>query len=168
MAEVIKTYFERVPAQQFIGISYSSKDRDEKQTFGAKWTEWIEKEYFDTILKANPEMICDGTTYACMRMTDNGNDIDYRIGLVAPEDANVPEGFSSIDLPAGDLGVCWFKGSAQQADVYFEQDKCIEALMKEGFSITPASFFFERYVPERFTTDPDGNVILDVCVLGNF
>ncbi|MDR2036543.1 MAG: GyrI-like domain-containing protein [Bacteroidales bacterium] len=165
MAEVIKTYIEKVPAQQFIGISYSSKDRDEKLTFGAKWTEWMEKGYFDTILKANPDMASDGTTYACMRMTDNGNDIDYRIGLVAPEDAQVPEGFSSIDLPAGELGVCWFRGNSQKNDIYLEQDKCAKALTDKGFTIHPGSFFFERYVPERFTEDQNENVILDVCLL---
>ena len=163
MAEVIHSFIAKSTTKKFIGIKYSDSDRDAKDTFGSKWEEWNKNGYFEEIKRENPQAEFDNSTYACMKMTEH--ELEYWIGLIVPAQATVPHRYDCLDLPAGDFGTCWFYGSHEKADIYFEQDKCEKALIEAGMNISANSFFFEKYVPERFTKDENGNVVLDFCIL---
>ena len=163
MAEIIKAYRQNVGALRFIGKKYGDSDRVNGM-FGVKWGDWFENDWFGVIEKqigkSLAEVYEDGDAYiGLMRDTDGG--FEYWIGLFAPENTDVPEGFSYIDFPKSELGVCWVYG--EEDTVYCLEGKCGERLAEEGFEII-GDWCFERYACPRFTTpDGNGNVILDIC-----
>lgn len=168
MAEIIKLYKQSVPASRFIGKRYGSADRVDG-TFGHKWQEWFQNGWFGEIEKCIAEMppsgYEDGDAYIGLMREQNG-EFEYWVGIFAPVDTTVPDGFSFIDLPQKDLGVCWIYGP--EYEVYVLEGECAEKLTSEGYSIDMTGYCFERYACPRFTSpDEKGNVILDMCFLLN-
>lgn len=168
MAEVIKTYKQRMPASRFIGKKYGDEDRV-NGFFSAKWGEWHQNGWFGEIEKApgyNTSFFEDAGAYIGMMRAKNGEPFQYWIGIFTPEGTTVPEGFQFIDLPPRTLGVCWIRGA--EPDIYGKDDLVMEAFRKNGIApVTDpegAFWFFERYGCPRFTTpDENGYVILDHC-----
>jgi AraC-like DNA-binding protein/predicted transcriptional regulator YdeE len=168
MAEVIKTYKQRIPATRFIGKKYGDEDRV-NGLFSAKWDEWHQNGWFADIEKApgfNTVFIEDADAYIGLMRSKNGEPFQYWIGMFTPPGTTVPEGFSYIDLPAKSLGVCWIYGPVP--DIYGRDDLVMEAFQKNGIApVTDADgafWFFERYACPRFTEpDAKGYVILDHC-----
>ena len=163
MAEIIKTYRQNVGAMRFIGKKYGDDDRVDG-SFGAKWGEWFENGWFETLEKLADgqlkEAYEDADAYVGLMREVDGV-FDYWIGMFAPENTAVPEGFAHVDFPKSELGVCWVYG--KEWEVYALEGQCGERLEKEGYDVK-TEWCFERYVCPRFTTpDEKGNVVLDVC-----
>lgn len=71
-----------------------------------------------------------------------------------------------IDIPAGDIGICWIYGNESTGELYGIEphNACVKKIEEQGWKVAENSWFFERYQCPRFTTpDEKGNVILDYC-----
>jgi predicted transcriptional regulator YdeE len=167
MAEIIKTYKQKVPAMRFIGIKYGDDDRVDGM-FGACWNEWFREKRFEALYQAIgdiPSYEDNGSYIGLMRWKED-EPFEYRIGMFAPEGADIPEGYEFCDFPKSALGVCWVKG--KEPEVYMQEEYCMAEFMAEEYEPwrddQGAMWFMERYGCPRFTEpDKDGNVILDIC-----
>ena len=169
MFEIIKTYKQSIKPSRFIGKKYGDGDRV-GGGFGAKWGEWFDNKWFEAIEKqiggkAASNSICeDGDSYIGLMRDKHDEPFQYWIGMFAPSDTVVPDGFEYTDFPGGELGVCWIYG--KEDEVYGLEGECGEKLEKE-FKVN-TDWCFERYVCPRFTTpDEKGNIILDICFFIN-
>lgn len=175
MPEIIRCYRQSVPAQRFIGKTYTDADRS-GGSFGAKWGEWFENGYFGIL-----ESICDEGLKKTGETEDSGAYIglmrygglkpfEYRIGMFFAENTPVPDGFEAVDFPASDLGTCWIYGKESEG-LYGMHDACVRKMTENEFVIRDdlrggkeGTWFFERYNCPRFTSEDDkGNKILDYC-----
>ncbi|HHT73569.1 MAG TPA: GyrI-like domain-containing protein [Firmicutes bacterium] len=163
MPEIIKVYRESLPAVRLVGKRYTDKDRGPQGMYAHLWGEWFEKGYF-AALEPLPQLPDEMNGYlGCMRM---GEEFEYWIGMFTTAEGPVPEGFDSISIPAGDIGVCWVKGREDTGELYGHEvhTECTKQIREQGWVINEQGWFFERYNCPRFT-DPDGegNVVLDYC-----
>ncbi len=163
MAEIIKTFRENVPAMRFIGKKYPD--------FGGWWGEWFANGWFDQIEKAMGGMGSilkiweNGGGYVGLERRCENAPFEYWIGIFTPADTIVPEGFDSVDFPAGSLGTCWIYG--KEKDVH-DTSGCLAAVLAQGFALWKDAgngvWSFENCLCPRFTTpDEHGNVIMDYC-----
>lgn len=157
MAEILKTFLEEMPDLILVGKRYTDSDRDQYGTFGEKWGQWFGNGWFDLLEKSGN--VFEGSYVGAMRITEAG--FEYWIGMLLTE-ASVPDGFESVEIPAGNLAVCYLYGNENDGEIYGMHDECVAAWQEKGF--TPTGWFMERYNCPRFTTpDEEGNVILDYC-----
>ena len=144
MAEIINAYKQKIGAMRFIGKKYGDSDRV-NGSFGSKWGEWFENAWFGAIEKQYSGKLADiyedGDAYIGLMREDEKGIFEYWIGIFMPEGTAAPDGFSYIDFPAGNLGVCWVYG--KEAEVYMHEGYCGEKLEKEGYKIN-SSWCFER------------------------
>lgn len=162
--EIVKVYKENMPHVKLIGKRYTNKDRDETGTFSIYWQQWFREGWFDVFKQCRNIPKVSDDYLGVMRMSDGGNDFEYWIGAFFAPNSNVPDEFEAVEIPAGDLGVCWLYGN--EADLYGMEayNQSMAALTEKGWSISENSWFFERYNCPRFTApDEKGNVILDFC-----
>lgn len=169
MADIVKVYRQEIPAMRFIGKEYGDADRVNGM-FGAVWGTWFANNWFapleNQIGDAWKGVYEDSDAYVGLMRWKEGEPFAYWVGMFAPADSPVPEGYASCDFPAAALGVCWVYG--KEPEVYGIECKCGESLSKENLTVVTdgegAYWFFERYGCPRFTTpDEQGNIILDVC-----
>ncbi|MDR2546381.1 MAG: GyrI-like domain-containing protein [Lachnospiraceae bacterium] len=165
MAEICKVYKQRVGNMRFIGKKYLNSDRVNGM-FGAKWGEWFENGWFTLLEKHVDGSLKDtyedgDATIGLMREENGFDSFEYWIGYFVPENTKVPEGFTYVDFPESELGVCWVYGKVHE--VFGLEGMCRERLEKEGYEVT-SNWCIERYSCPRFTTpDEKGNVIIDIC-----
>ena len=163
MAEIIKTYREKIPAMRFIGKKYAD--------FG-QWGEWFANGWFDKIedamggVDAVLELWKDGGAYIGLERRCDGEPFEYWLGMFTPPDTEVPEGFQFIDFPESHLGVCWIYGD--ESETHGVTWKCAEALANMNIQVEQdengAVWSFENCTCPRYTTpDENGKVILDYC-----
>ncbi len=161
MAEIIKVYREKIPAMRFIGKKYGE--------FG-HWGDWFANGWFDCIENAMGGIgsICqlwkDGGSYVGLERHKEGEPFAYWIGMFAPPETPVPEGFLFMDFPEIFLGVCWIYGG--EGDTHGMTVNCAQKLADEGIEISTdiegAIWSFENCTCPRYTTpDEKGNIILD-------
>lgn len=163
MAEIIKVYRESLPELRLIGKRYVDGDRGKDGGFSGQWEEWFQRGWFKPLeaLGSLPEN--EDAYVGCMRCAGG---FEYWIGMFFPAATAVPEGYSSIDIPAGDIGVCWIQGRAETGELYGQEihDACFGRIREAGWLPACNAWFFERYNCPRFTTpDETGKVILDYC-----
>jgi len=166
MAEIIKTYQQKVGELRFIGKRYGDEDREDGG-FGAKWDEFFANncEVIEKLV-SNPEETCeDGAAYIGLMRWKEGEPFQYWIGMFMPPDTDVPEGYDFVQFPASVWGVCWLRG--RMDELFGVEEPCAKKLGEEGMQVIAdeqgAYWFFERYVCPRFTKeDEQGNRILDV------
>lgn len=167
--EIIKDYVQALPVTRFVGIKYGDKDRV-NGTFGHQWGEWFEKNRFEKLEGLLTEEFNktyeDSQAYVGLMRWKDGEPFQYWIGMFLPQNTQIPEGFDSVDMRSGNLGVCWLQGIEEQ--LYCNEDKCAKRLEEKGHEIMAdeegAWWFFERYVCPRFTEkNEEGKVILDIC-----
>lgn len=171
--EIIKVYKENFPTLKLIGKKYLNSDRDQYGTFSKHWDTWFQKGWFkplDEVVKAYGG---DDAYLGCMR---NYQGFEYWIGILASENAEVPEGYQCELIPASEVGICWVYGSPDNGELYScEVDRACEAkFLEQGWQVVNRdgseknSWFFERYACPRFIEkDEKGNVILDFGVYLN-
>lgn len=161
MPEIIKTFRDNVPAMRFIGKRYPG--------FGPWWGEWFSSGWFDAVenamggTKAITDIWENGGGYVGLERRVGNELTEYWIGMFTPAGTPVPDGFESVDFPAGCFGTCWFYG---KEDEVHDFSGFSDALSRAG--ITPkkdasgAVWMFENGLCPRFTTpDESGRVILD-------
>lgn len=161
MVQILKTFLETYPAVKFVGKRYTDADRDENGSFAMQWGNWFQNNWFAALQSGRMEKISDD----CIGLMCNAPEgFEYWIGLFLATDAQVPEGFEAMEIPAMDVGVCLLYGKDGTADI-FGMDAhlaCVQAWSEQGWKL--GSCVFERYNCPRYTTpDENGNVILDYC-----
>ncbi|MBP1756623.1 MAG: hypothetical protein H6Q59_3021 [Firmicutes bacterium] len=162
MPQIKNVYRESLPALRLIGKRYTDMDRGPLGGFGLKWDEWFQRGYHIPLFQLGP--IVESAFIGCMRHNEG---LEYWTGMFFPENTPVPENYQSIDIPMGDIGVCWLHGRAASGELYGEHIHvlCVNKFMEAGWQIADNSWFFERYVNPRFSKpDEEGKVILDYCV----
>jgi len=164
--EIVKVYKEKLPDVKLVGKRYTNKERDELGTFARYWQQCFQEGWSDTLKQCRsiPEVSDD--LIGAMRMTGGDGDFEYWIGAFFAPDAEVPDGFESVEIPAGEIGVCWLYGNDKSGELYSMEasDLSMAALNEKGWNFSEKGWFFERYNCPRFTSpDEKGNVILDIC-----
>lgn len=167
MAEIKKVYRQTMPKMKLVGKCYTEKDK-QNGFFSHKWGEWFSNDWFSPLsMPDTAEPFEDCGSYIGLCRCKEGEPFQYWIGVFLPLDFVVPEGYDSIILEAGEIGVAWIYG--KEPDIY----ACcsLDSLTKDGFEWTAdkngVKWCFERYVCPRFTVpDEKGNVILDMCYYG--
>ncbi len=162
MTEIVKIYRESLPELRLIGLRYTDVDR-ENGGFGHKWGEFFQSRTAEKLKNtgAVPVNGCDNV--GCMRCID---EFEYWIGAFFATNTAVPEGFSYVDIPAGDIGTCWIYGNGDNGEVYGMKphEMCMEKIKEAGWNVQDNAWFFERYDEKRFMEkDEKGNIILDYC-----
>ena len=107
MAEIIKVFREEIPAMRFIGKKYHDY---------SGWGEWFANGWFDVVENSMGgtgkilELWENGGGYVGLECRKDGELLEYWIGMFTPENTEVPEGFSCLDFPKANLGICWIYG----------------------------------------------------------
>lgn len=164
MPEIQRVYRQSMPAMKLVGKCYY-EDEKINGTFAHRWSEWFEKDWFAPLQMAETtEPFEDSRAVIGLCRCKEGEPFAYWIGVFLPLDAPVPDGYDSVALDAGDIGVAWVYG--KEPDIYTHC--CLESLRDAGMEWTAdangVKWCFERYVCPRFTVpDEEGNVILDMC-----
>jgi len=167
--QCLKTYKIQMPRTKFIGRCYHEADKY-NGTFGHIWLKWFEQGLFEPIEEIAPKagfIDEDGSYYGLCRLI--GEESEYWIGMPAPEDAPVPEGYDSFILPACDGVVNLIYG--KEPDIYTHC--CLADMEKQGYSWDKTQdgmrIMTERYVRSRFNRpDEKGNIILDLVYYTNY
>lgn len=165
MNQVIKVYKQEVPAMKFVGKKYVGND------VYSHWGEWFANGWFDKIEESMGgvdnilDIWKDGGGYVGLEFRKEGELIEYWIGMFAPTDTDVPEGFEFVKFEEGNIGVCWNYG---KEDEVHDVGNNWEYILKDGmeFKLDERGCVaqFENELCPRFTTpDEKGNVILDYC-----
>ena len=164
MPQIKRVYRQSMPHMKLVGKCYREGDRV-NGTFGHKWNEWFQNAWFSPLtMPDTAEPFADCGAYIGLCRCKEGEPFQYWIGVFLPTDFPVPEGYDSVTLDAGDIGVAWVYG--KKPDIYTYC--CLERLKEDGMEWTAdrngVKWCFERYVCPRFTApDEQGNVILDMC-----
>lgn len=162
MAEIVKVFKDNIPNLRFIGKKYAE--------FG-HWDEFWANDWFGLLEKAM------GGTDAILNIWENGGGyvglehwtpnapFEYWLGMFAPIDTKVPDGFEYIDFTDLALGTCWIYGC--EAEVH-DTSACQPALIQNGMCIwkdaNGGTWSFENCLCPRYTTpDENGKIILDYC-----
>ena len=162
MAEIIKVFKENTPTLRLIGKKYDG--------FG-HWDEWWQNGWFDLLEQAmggTDKILAvweNGGGYIGVERRAEGEPFAYYIGMLAPENTQVPEGFISIDFKDLCLGTCWIYGKENEVH---DTSACKQKLAENGMEIWQdekgAVWSFENCLCPRYTTpDENGNIILDYC-----
>lgn len=164
--EIVKTYKESLPNVKLIGKRYTNKDRGENGTFACYWQQWVREGWFDTLKQCKPISELNDDCLGVMRMSGDNGEFEYWIGAFFAVDSKVPEGFDSVEITAGDIGVCWLYGNETNGEIYSPEasELSMAAMAENKWEFSEKGWFLERYNNPRFTEPDDkGNVILDIC-----
>lgn len=168
MPEIKRMYRQTLPAIKLVGKSYGDQDKT-GGTFAGKWAEWFQNDWFAPLhIPGTAEPFEDCNAYIGLCRCKEGEPFHYWIGVFLPLDFAVPDGYDSVTLDAGEIGVAWIYG--KEPDIYTYC--CLNQLKTEiGFEWTAnkdgVRWCFERYACPRFTEpDEKGNRILDMCFYG--
>jgi predicted transcriptional regulator YdeE len=175
-AEIIKTFIEHLPDVRFIGKRYIDKERI-NGGFVHYWNEWFKKGWFDK-LQELPQI--ENVESGFIGLSGCSNDFymdsfEYWIGMMLPSNTSVPEGYLYIDIPNGDVAVCWIYGNAENRELYGKQTDhlCMAKLRETGlienahirsnFKGVDNEWFwtFERYSSRIIKTIDNGNLVLN-------
>ena len=172
-ANIINVYKEHFPSLRFIGKCYTDSDRGADGGFGNKWAEWFENGWFTELENLGNLQDVETGFIGLMGCSEKEKSFQYWIGIFLPENTIVPERYDYVDIPEGELGVCWIHGQPDNGELFGQEphNMCMLELQKNGMGAYRDDFkgesekwwwFFERYNSPRFTIpDENGKVILD-------
>ena len=165
--EIKKVYKETLPTVKLIGKKFTNSDRDQTGTFASYWQEAFKDNWFETLSQCSGVPDVGNDYIGAMRTTSNNeDDFEYWIGMLCSPEADVPDTFESVEIPSGELGICWLYGNDKTGELYSMEafEISMTALKNQGWRFNESGWFFERYNSPRFTeSDANGNVILDIC-----
>ena len=164
MATILKVEKERIPAVKLTGIKYTNADRGPDGSFACQWERWFQKGYFNQIESCERAVGVGGDYIGAMRMGPDG--FEYWIGMLIAPQAEIPEGFEAVEIPAGELGVCYVYGKDETGELFGMDvhQACVRSWEEKGWKVSADGWYLERYNWPRYTTpDEKGNVILDYC-----
>ena len=165
VAEVVNVLRESFPPLRLIGKRYTDADRGSDGGYSQNWGEWFEKGYFAVLEQLEPALVTGDAYVGCMRCC--AGEFEYWIGMFFPDNTPVPDGYTHVDIPAGDVGICWIYGRHGTGELYGQEahDMCMAKIQEAGWQIADEPWLFELYNCPRFTApDAKGNVILDYGV----
>lgn len=166
MAEITKFYRQPMPAARFIGKRYTDADR-KNGYFIDQWQQWITEGWFQPLGGFIKDWDFEGSDVPIgLFRHKEGEPAEYWIGRFFPPLRAVPEGYLSVDFPAGTLGVCWVR--AHGLELYGQSALCLEELDRQNCEIVSDSgdaiWHFERYeFPRSRRPEADGSLTLDYC-----
>lgn len=156
VTEILEVKKESCPKARLIGKKYENVPN---------WGEWWENNWFE-ILETNQRLSFNGDAYIGGVHIVNG--IPERwIGMLFPENTEVPEGFEYIDIEPLDYAVCYLYDKENSNEFYSidTHNQCLEKLKEYNLKRKEDDWCLERYNCPRFTTrDEKGNVILDYAI----
>ena len=162
MNRVVDVVIETMPAMRLVGKMYKSLERT-NGSYSKKWSEWFAMGWFDQLEKLGEVEGIENGQIGLIRSPN----FEYWIGMFLPADTTVPPGFAYVDLPAGNVAMCFVQGNAKDGSLYNHHDICVKALEEKGLlnlrkDKNGQTIFFERYNCPRFIEEnQDGHVILD-------
>ena len=105
--EIVNVYKESIPNVKLIGKRYTNADRDETGTFASYWQQCFREGWFDILKQCTSIPGVSDSYLGAMRTTDDNGGFEYWIGVFLAPGTEVPEGFEAVEIPAGDVGVCF-------------------------------------------------------------
>ncbi len=168
--KITNLYHEHMPAIRYIGKRYTLADLDDDGLLMDKWNEWFQNGWFN-LLSSLPGL--PGYEGIAHTGYHKGAEISFWIGMMFPQDTPVPEGFDKVDLPSGDMAVCWLCGYRETGELYtpFVRNLCLTRIREAGYAMKldfdgePCKWTFERYHHRRFfMPDDEGRITMDYCV----
>ncbi len=153
---ILEVKRESCPAARLIGKRYASSP---------DWNEWKEKNWFET-LEAGQCLPFNGDAYIGAVHIVEGMP-EYWIGMLFPENAEVPEGFAFIDIEPMEYAVFYLCDKEKSSDFYTmdTHNRCLEECKARNWMRKEDDWCLERYNCPRFTTpDEKGNVIFDYAI----
>jgi len=167
MSKIIKIYQENIPSLRFIGKKYSNNDR-KNGNYSHLWKEWFESDnnikISSNIINFNLEDYNEINIGLCR--ANNDGQFEYWIGMFAPVNTIIPNGFESIVFNNTKVMTFYIKG--KEPDIYKQEDRCLQILKQQGYSIKNINGYqitYERYIPSRFSEDVDNDRIIDICLI---
>lgn len=168
--QIINMYYERMPAFRLVGKRYTSVDLDATGMLNDRFNDWFQNGWFNFLFNLGG---LPGHEYTVFCGYENKGTMAWWIGVFAPEDTPVPDGFSFVDFPAGIVGMCWMRGYKHTGEIFSNVsfDKCKKKLLdasntfRMDFNGDTCQWSFQRYDNTRFfIPDSDGKVIMDYGV----
>jgi len=154
--EMKNVFTEKIPAFRLIGKKYYMND-----DWSQKWEEFFQNGWFDILEKSGGNSEFD---YLGMKRIKNG-ELEYWIGMIFPENAEIPRAFEFVDVEELDYVVFWLYGKSGELTGMSCHEKCLEELKEIERKRKEDNWCIERYNCPRFTTpDEKGNVILDYYI----
>lgn len=147
--EIIKVYKESLPGVKLVGKRYTNIDRDGSGTFARYWQQCFQEHWPDALKQCLMPPDVSADLVGAMRLTGDDDDFEYWIGAFLAPDAKVPDGFVSVEIPAGEVGVCWLYGNDKSGELYSMEasDLSMAALSEKCWKFSEKGWFFERYNP---------------------
>ncbi len=161
--EIVNVYRQSLPDVKLVGKRYTDHDRDTSDTFAQYWKQCVAEDWPGTLMQCGCIAQVSEDMVGAMRLTEDG--FEYWIGAFLAPEATIPEGFEAVEIPAGDVGICWLRGDEANGELFSMEasELSMAALVERGWNFSEEGWFFERYNTERFTKpDANGHVILDV------
>ena len=146
--KIIKTETEHWPAVKLIGKT------------GTAWGDWWANGWFDILEKSGTVAPVNGDSFIGLKRGK-----EYWIGMLFTPDTPVPEDFSAVPLPGGEVAFCYVYGPEDSSDFFTPETQmlCTAALKEKGLMPAKNGIMIERYACPNYTTpDEQGNVILDL------
>lgn len=154
--EILEIKKESCPKARLIGKRYEGVPN---------WGEWWENNWFET-LETNQRLSFNGDAYIGGVHIVNGMP-EHWIGMLFPENTEVPEGFEYVDIAPLDYAICYLYDKENSSEFYTidTHNQCLEKLKEYNWKRKEDDWCLERYNCPRFTTvDEKGNVILDYAI----
>lgn len=154
--EILEIKKESCPKARLIGKRYEGVPN---------WGEWWENNWFE-ILETNQRLSFNGDAYIGGVHIVNGMP-EHWIGMLFPENTEVPEGFEYVDIAPLDYAICYLYDKENSSEFYTidTHNQCLEKLKEYNWKRKEDDWCLERYNCPRFTTvDEKGNVILDYAI----
>lgn len=154
--EILEIKKESCPKARLIGKRYEGIPN---------WGEWWENNWFE-ILETNQRLSFNGDAYIGGVHIVNGMP-EHWIGMLFPENTEVPEGFEYVDIAPLDYAICYLYDKENSSEFYTidTHNQCLEKLKEYNWKRKEDDWCLERYNCPRFTTvDEKGNVILDYAI----
>lgn len=154
--EILEVKKESCPKARLIGKKYEGIPN---------WGEWWENNWFE-ILETNQRLSFNGDAYIGGVHIVNGMP-EHWIGMLFPENTEVPEGFEYVDIAPLDYAICYLYDKENSSEFYTidTHNQCLEKLKEYNWKRKEDDWCLERYNCPRFTTvDEKGNVILDYAI----
>ncbi len=154
--KILEVKKESCPKARLIGKRYEGVPN---------WSEWWENNWFKT-LETNQRLSFNGDAYIGGVHIVNGMP-EHWIGMLFPENTEVPEGFEYVDIAPLDYAICYLYDKENSNEFYTidTHNQCLEKLKEYNWKRKEDDWCLERYNCPRFTTrDEKGNVILDYAI----
>ena len=181
MPEIIKVYRENSVKLRFIGKKYDNADRlNGSFSVKEKWNEWFKHSWFDILEnitnKSRDSLQENKNTYIGLLRNKPKEPFQYWIGIFAPDNTEIPDGFECIDFPKSEIAVCRVCG--EKTEIYLSEglelfDFCNKRLKEKEINHAHdkdnVCWVIERYNSNFFMKNDDNeNIIMEVGFFTDF